>query len=726
MAILASPLQQLSDMWDNFKARRNKVPFVFQNNQSAPMFPMSGTAPQLPSNPINPQWQNDVIRPLTTPGSTYGNMPWMPYERDKEGKLSFGLPNSVRDLMTGFGEVIGGPQAAYEGRIDPLNMTKEQHGNIMMGLMDFGGASAFAPKPQDVFMTGLDMLKSSKTPSSEASDKVANFKKWFGDSKVVDDTGEPLTAYKGMWPYDVATETATSKGDLIESINRQSEFPAFNKGEEGTDIAGFFSNKPEVAGRFTEGGATYPVNLSMQNPYIIDAKGEHAANFQFYESGKTFRDAIRSGEYDGVIIKNTKDEGDVFVPLNPEQIKSIHNKGTYDPQDPRILYSGGKGTGALNAGAKSLGVLNKRPEADPWALDDATKNWKEGHNGGPPIDDRIAIQLPTVDRDTPLLKRVGDVKRVNETKVEMDIPAERATTKPRAEDLIDRPWHSGMSDTSRGKMERIRSIDGNEVDVTMYGGRDYPLYQDGKAWASAEGPAQGVLNGAIEAEQQAGVRGGSIGIPYQMGAPSPDFATFNTNLMLQHSRSALTNKTKKALDKRIREGVGKGDNSGVPDWPGIDSPDAHKFLEDLGGKRKNVGKAFDEFRGDGTLDISRARAIVTDPNQYNPKLGNLHNLSNYDTSKSIAEGIHPTYTHDVFGSYNSTFDAPVSVFDLNPQSGVGNRKPAIADLQSRGYDMVGRPSKQSPALGKAMMGGLIGKFDQEVIDMLIKKGAIQP
>ena len=355
-------------------------------------------------------------------------------------------------------------------------------------------------------------------------------------------------------------------------------------------------------------------------------------------------------------------------------------------------------------------------------------NWVQGHNGGPPLDDRRLVNLPEVTRDTALLKRVGDVNRVNDMQVEMDIPTSRSTNLPRAEDLIDRPWHSGMSDTSRGRMERIRSIDGNEVDTTMYGGRDYPLYQDGKAWASEKILAQGILNSAREAEKQVGVRGSSMGIPYQMGAPSPDFATFNTGLMLQHARSSLTNKAKKALDARIRNGV-KGakpssDNYGVPEWKGIDHPDAIKQLKNLGGKRKQVGKAFDDFRGEGTLDLSRARAIVTDPNQFNPRLGNLHNISNYDTSKAIAPSMHPTYNHDVMGSYNSTFGAPVSVFELNPQSGVGNRIPFVPDAKSRGYDFDAK--KLSPSLGKAMMGGLIGKFDRDTIDMLIKKGAILP
>jgi hypothetical protein len=170
------------------------------------------------------------------------------------------------------------------------------------------------------------------------------FAKWFGGSKVVDEAGQPLRVYKGMYPYDWTQETTTSRGPEIESINRPSDFPSFaGPNEPGTKIAGFFSDNPKVANFFStigqDSGAVYPVHLSLQNPYVIDAAGRNAGELQFMESGKPFRDAIRSGKYDGVIIRNTADEGNVYVALHPGQIKSaIGNRGTYDPKDPRINY----------------------------------------------------------------------------------------------------------------------------------------------------------------------------------------------------------------------------------------------------------------------------------------------------------------------------------------------------------------------------------------------------
>lgn len=174
--------------------------------------------------------------------------------------------------------------------------------------------------------------------------KSPEFQKWFGGSKVVDEDGKPLVVYKAMYPYDWAQAVGGKRGPEIESINRASEFPAFNKGEPGVQIAGFFGSK-ETANRFAEvlgdQQAIYPVYLKFEKPFVIDAMGEKAGNIQFGETGRPFRDAIRSGDYDGVIIKNTADEGDVYVALKPEQIKSVYNRGTFDPSDPNILHQGG-------------------------------------------------------------------------------------------------------------------------------------------------------------------------------------------------------------------------------------------------------------------------------------------------------------------------------------------------------------------------------------------------
>ncbi len=172
------------------------------------------------------------------------------------------------------------------------------------------------------------------------------FRRWFKDSKVVDEQGNPLVVYKGMPSVDFDT------GEAISVINRDTEFPAFYKDETGINIAGFFAKDPAVASYFStkytkggEGSGVYPVYLSLQNPYVVDSQGEPAGKIQFEASGLPFRNAMKSGAYDGAIILNTIEPGsetptDVYIANKPTQIKSATaNVGTFDPAQADIRFA---------------------------------------------------------------------------------------------------------------------------------------------------------------------------------------------------------------------------------------------------------------------------------------------------------------------------------------------------------------------------------------------------
>jgi hypothetical protein len=67
----------------------------------------------------------------------------------------------------------------------------------------------------------------------------------------------------------------------------------------------------------------YPTKIDAERVLTLDAKGARAGDMQFGASGKRFQDAVRSGKYDAVVIKNTKDEGDIAVALTGSKISSI-------------------------------------------------------------------------------------------------------------------------------------------------------------------------------------------------------------------------------------------------------------------------------------------------------------------------------------------------------------------------------------------------------------------
>ena len=192
------------------------------------------------------------------------------------------------------------------------------------------------------------------------------FRNWFRSSKVVDADGSPLVAYHGTVKDFDAFNAALG--------GRTTGAPDARKGF-------FFSSDPEVAGSYAQtfdeyidrfgdnrfsriygdinekivsflgdpprrqyGAQTFPVYLSIQNPFTFDMEGGKY-NPQLFSD---IIDAAKNNGHDGVILKNARDSGfgplvkrpsDIFIPFRPEQIKSAFNQGTFDPADSRIRYS---------------------------------------------------------------------------------------------------------------------------------------------------------------------------------------------------------------------------------------------------------------------------------------------------------------------------------------------------------------------------------------------------
>lgn len=319
---------------------------------------------------------------------------------------------AVRDLAE-LSNIATTYSSDYKGGSTPWFSLQEQLRKRIPGMEDFKGKGFEAFAQQAAGKIGFsvkDWVKARFTQDPDfvrafgekrakgelqGAERNDAFKKWFGKSKVVDERGEPLTVYKGMEPTDWTKEPARKgfaprgpeRGPVLNVIDRQSEFPAFHGDEPGLKLAGFFGDK-DTANRFADlsggEGAVYPAHLSLQNPYVVDATGRASGDIQFGASGKAFRDAMRSGKYDGAIIKNTKDEGTVYVAMRPEQIKSATgNRGTFDPSNPDIRFSKrGEGLvgllGQIEAtpveGHPDLSILNHTEARTP-ALDAATQSF---------------------------------------------------------------------------------------------------------------------------------------------------------------------------------------------------------------------------------------------------------------------------------------------------------------------------------------------------------------
>ena len=163
--------------------------------------------------------------------------------------------------------------------------------------------------------------------ASSVTDSAA-FRRWFGDSKVVDENGEPLVVYHG---------TAKSFDPFSPSAGRNTDLPR--------DAQGFFFTKfaedaaayaTDDDGDTADGANLMPVFLRIDKPFVVE-RGD-IKNHPAYIS-QDRRAKLEADGFDGVVYGN----GTEYVVFRPEQIKSaIGNRGTFDPNDPSILESRGR------------------------------------------------------------------------------------------------------------------------------------------------------------------------------------------------------------------------------------------------------------------------------------------------------------------------------------------------------------------------------------------------
>jgi len=135
------------------------------------------------------------------------------------------------------------------------------------------------------------------------------FKEWFGDSKVVDENGEPLLVYHG----------STVKG--IREF--EAKYPAKNADILGTKAGLFFTDHEPYAKEVKQNDTVYPVFLHMDNPDLEDREEiDHITAEQSSERG-----------YDGLIGTDYgQTEGKTYVVFDKNQIKSLFNQGGYSKE----------------------------------------------------------------------------------------------------------------------------------------------------------------------------------------------------------------------------------------------------------------------------------------------------------------------------------------------------------------------------------------------------------
>lgn len=153
------------------------------------------------------------------------------------------------------------------------------------------------------------------------------FKDWFGDSKVVNNEGKPLVVYQGRSTKGLDV-LQNPKGDVWATDVKESA-------ENFADIQErYYPNRPKDQQVEREmRGEIYPLYMNLQNPKTISHK---ITLWNPTKEAEQISLAKQEG-YDGLIIQHDNGKKD-FVAFNPNQVKSIFNRGTWDKKYPNINF----------------------------------------------------------------------------------------------------------------------------------------------------------------------------------------------------------------------------------------------------------------------------------------------------------------------------------------------------------------------------------------------------
>jgi len=184
--------------------------------------------------------------------------------------------------------------------------------------------------------TQADFEALGKTGALAQSANSPEFRRWFGDSRVVDETGSPRVVYHGTGAmFDTFEATG---GTVLEGVFFSSERDgAFDW---GLRRAGSESDVRVV-----------PAYISLKNPADQDSVDEAIADYRD-ENGEEpspaqLTEYLQEQGYDGFLDQSSFENALEIVAFNPSQIKATENRGTFDPNDPNIYNQPTRGNISL-------------------------------------------------------------------------------------------------------------------------------------------------------------------------------------------------------------------------------------------------------------------------------------------------------------------------------------------------------------------------------------------
>lgn len=170
---------------------------------------------------------------------------------------------------------------------------------------------------------------------AEKATRTPAFRRWFGDSQVVDENGNPLVVYH----------------------RTSAEFDAFRVDEDGPSGAGIYfgadpNRLPQAHNRKAAGDNIIPAYLSIKTPLMLDEFNLQEMQQRWANGSKEFpfymapgaATKLQDAGFDGVFVEDVYGDGSPteYVAFSPQQVKSaVGNVGTFDPADPSIIREEG-------------------------------------------------------------------------------------------------------------------------------------------------------------------------------------------------------------------------------------------------------------------------------------------------------------------------------------------------------------------------------------------------
>ena len=215
---------------------------------------------------------------------------------------------------------IKSPYEAYKrvaGEVEARNAQRRLHyTDAQRAIAELSQSEDVAREDQIVLMesvkSALDLTPEVPQTETEA------FKKWFGNSKVVDENGKPLVVYHGT---DKSFDAFKGLNYFTVEKSVANDFAEMNQ-QVAVENESLYDGVPNVM----------PVYLRIENPYMVDDYEDMMAIA--YQSNE-IKDLQEQG-YDGVMAKDHSS----ILTFSPTQIKSATgNQGTFDATNPDIRFS---------------------------------------------------------------------------------------------------------------------------------------------------------------------------------------------------------------------------------------------------------------------------------------------------------------------------------------------------------------------------------------------------